>query len=83
MQLKVMEQIQLNKLRGFRIEDVRTGNGIFDVKDIRFSPEDFAQFNINKFMNKLGIGKATEDLGRDKIQEMLGKARSKRFLWFY
>ena len=36
---------------------------------IRFGPKDFAQFNINKFMDNLGIGKATEDLGRDKNDE--------------
>jgi|8_EtaG_2_1085327.scaffolds.fasta_scaffold00318_19 hypothetical protein len=68
--------------RGFRIEDVRTGNGVFDVTDIRFSPEDFAQFNINKFMNKLGIGKATEDLGREKMIQMLGKDGAKDFFSF-
>ena len=62
----------IERARGFSIDDVRTGNGIFDIKDIRFSPEDFAQFNINKFMHKLGIGKATEDLGREKMDEMLG-----------
>ena len=72
----------IEQARGFRIEDVRTGNGIFDVKDIRFSPEDFAQFNINKFMNKLGIGKATEDLGRDKMVEMLGRQGAKDFYGF-
>jgi len=72
----------IEQARGFRIEDVRQGNGIFDVKDIRFSPEDFAQFNINKFMNKLGIGKATEDLGRDKMVEMLGKNGAKDFYGF-
>jgi len=72
----------IEQARGFRIQDVRQGNGIFDVKDIRFSPEDFAQFNINKFMNKLGIGKATEDLGRDKMVEMLGKEGAKDFYGF-
>ena len=59
--------ILIYKRRGFSIEDVKKGNGIFDVKDLRFSPDDFAQFDIGKFMNKLGIGKATGDVGREKI----------------
>ena len=81
----IMERLgtdSIERARGFSIEDVRTGNGIFDVKDIRFSPEDFAQFNINKFMNKLGIGKATEDLGRDKMIAMLGEKGAKDFYGF-
>ena len=53
--------------RGFSIEDdVRLNNGIYDVSKIRFGPKDFAEFNINKFMDNLGIGKATEDLGEIK-----------------
>ena len=59
--------------RGFNIDDVRLNNGIYDVSKIRFGPKDFAEFNINKFMDNLGIGKATEDLGRDKMTELLGK----------
>ena len=37
---------------------------------------------INKFMNKLGIGKATEDLGREKMIQMLGKDGAKDFYGF-
>ena len=36
-------------LGDFSISKVMKNNGIYDVKDIRFSPNDFAQFNINKF----------------------------------
>jgi hypothetical protein len=81
----VMERLGTDSIeaaRGFKITDVQKGNGIFDVTDIRFSPEDFAQFNINKFMNKLGIGKATEDLGREKMIQMLGKDGAKDFYGF-
>ena len=81
----VMERLgtdSIESARGFRIEDVKLNNGIFNTKDIRFAPEDFAQFNINKFMNKLGIGKATEDLGRDKMIEMLGKEGASEFYKF-
>ena len=54
----------------------------FDVKDLRFSPDDFAQFDIGEFMKKLGIGKATEDLGRDKMVEMLGNEGTNEFYKF-
>ena len=68
--------------QGFSIENVRLNNGIFDVKDIRFSPKDFADFKINKFMNKLGIGAATADLGREKMVSLLGKDGTNEFYKF-
>ena len=68
--------------RGFSIEDVKLNNGIFDVKDIRFSPKDFADFKINKFMNKLGIGDATADLGRQKMAKLLGEDGANEFYKF-
>ena len=68
--------------RGFSIDDVRLNNGIYDVSKIRFGPKDFANFNINKFMDNLGIGKATEDLGRDKMQLLLGKKGADDFYKF-
>jgi len=68
--------------RGFSIDDVRLNNGIYDVSKIRFGPKDFAEFNINKFMDNLGIGKATEDLGRDKMMKLLGKNGSEDFYKF-
>tara|TARA_R100001463_G_scaffold25274_2_gene60029 strand:+ start:20400 stop:23432 length:3033 start_codon:yes stop_codon:yes gene_type:complete len=68
--------------RGFSIDDVRLNNGIYDVSKIRFGPKDFAEFNINKFMDNLGIGKATEDLGRDKMMKLLGKGGSDDFYKF-
>jgi hypothetical protein len=68
--------------RGFNIEDVKLNNGIFDVKDIRFSPKDFADFKINKFMNKLGIGDATADLGRQKMAKLLGEDGANEFYKF-
>ena len=67
---------------GFSINDVKLNNGIFDVKDIRFSPKDFADFKINKFMNKLGIGSATADLGRKKMEKLLGNEGANEFYKF-
>tara|TARA_R100001480_G_scaffold111926_1_gene112942 strand:- start:1711 stop:4755 length:3045 start_codon:yes stop_codon:yes gene_type:complete len=72
----------IQNYRGFSIDDVRLNNGIYDVSKIRFSPKDFADFNINKFMDNLGIGKATEDLGRDKMMKLLGKGGSDDFYKF-
>jgi hypothetical protein len=69
-------------LGDFSISKVMKNNGIYDVKDIRFSPNDFAQFNINKFLNKLGIGEATEELGRSKMTQMLGKDGANEFFGF-
>jgi len=69
-------------LGDFSLSKVVKDNGIYDVKDIRFSPNDFAQFNINKFLNKLGIGEATEELGRAKMTQMLGKNGAKEFFGF-
>ena len=66
--------------RAFSIDDVRLNNGIYDVSKIKFGPKDFAEFNINKFMDNLGIGKATEDLGRNKMEAMLGKQGFNEFL---
>ena len=68
--------------RAFSIEDVRLNNGIYDVSKIKFGPKDFADFNINKFMDTLGIGKATEDLGRKKMESMLGKNGFREFTKF-
>ena len=68
--------------RGFSIDDVRLNNGIYDVSKIRFGPKDFAEFNINKFMDNLGIGKATEDLGRDQMMKLLGKGGADDFYKF-
>ena len=81
----VVSRLGLNsvyKQRGFSIDDVKKGNGIFDVKDIRFSPEDFAQFDIGKFMSKLGIGKASGDLGREKMAALLGNEGTNEFYKF-
>ena len=63
------------RYRNFSIDDVRLNNGIYDVSKIRFGPDDIADFNINKFMDNLGIGKATEDLGRDKMAALIGKGK--------
>jgi hypothetical protein len=68
--------------RGFSMDNVRLNNGIFDVTNIRFSPKDFADFNINKFMNKLGIGEATADLGREKMVKLLGNDGANEFYKF-
>ena len=73
---------ELQAARQFSIEDVRLNNGIYDLKDIRFSPDDFADFNINKFMNKLGIGEATSDIGREKMVKLLGENGTNEFYKF-
>ena len=72
----------LERARGFSIDDVRLNNGIYDVSKIRFGPKDFAEFNINKFMDNLGIGKAIEDNGREKMLKMLGKGGTNDFYKF-
>ena len=82
---EAVEEIGTDRLlaeRGFSIEDVKLGNGVFDVSKIRFSPKDFASFDINKFMTDLGIGKATEANGRKKMAEMLGKGNVEEFYKF-
>ena len=68
--------------RAFRIEDVRLNNGIYDLKNITFGPKEFADFNIVKFMQKLGIDKASADIGRDKMVAMLGKEGTNDFYRF-
>ena len=68
--------------RAFSIADVRLNNGIYDLKNIKFGPKEFAGFNIDKFANKLGITQATGDVGRDKIFEMLGKDGTNDFYRF-
>ena len=68
--------------RAFRIEDVRLNNGIYDLKSITFGPKEFADFNIVKFMQKLGIDKASADIGRDKMVAMLGKEGTNDFYRF-
>lgn len=68
--------------RGFSIDDVKLNNGIYDISSIRFSPKDFADFNINKFMNKLGIGEATSDIGREKMVQLLGQDGTNEFYKF-
>jgi hypothetical protein len=82
---EAMEQIgtdAIAKQRGFSIEDIRLNNGIYDVSKLRFGPKDISEFNIKKFMDKLGIGDVTEDLGRDKMKALLGKSGSDDFYKF-
>jgi len=52
MQWKDLGTEELQAARQFSIDDVKLNNGIYDISSIRFSPKDFADFNINKFMNK-------------------------------
>ena len=73
---------ELQAARQFDISDVRLNNGIYDISSIRFSPKDFADFNINKFMNKLGIGEATSDIGREKMVKLLGQDGTNEFYKF-
>ena len=73
---------ELQAARQFSIDDVKLNNGIYDISQIRFSPKDFADFNINKFMNKLGIGEATSDIGREKMVKLLGQDGTNEFYKF-
>jgi len=73
---------ELQAARQFSIDDVKLNNGIYDISSIRFSPKDFADFNINKFMNKLGIGEATSDIGREKMVKLLGQDGTNEFYKF-
>lgn len=59
--------------KGLSVDDVVKGEGQFGISEIRFAPDDFAQFNINKFMRNLGIEGATDELSRLKLLNMLGK----------
>ena len=68
-----MTRAEKAALPDFNINKVRLNNGTYDLTDIRFSPTDFAKFNIDSFMNKLGAGKATSETGRAKLAEMLGR----------
>ena len=61
-----LEQLQkqggnvLDEARGFTIKDVETGNGIYNIKELRLNGDQVAQFSIKKFMDNLGYtGKAT------------------------
>ena len=78
----LLSKEQRANLPDFSLDSVRLRNGIYDVTDIRFSPNDFASFNINKFLNKLGIGSATEELGRQKMIKMLGANGASDFFKF-
>ena len=80
--MEILTRQGREELGDFSIKKVMKDNGIYDVKDIRFSPNDFAQFNINKFLNKLGIGEAGEELGRAKMTQMLGKEGANEFFGF-
>jgi len=66
-----LKEAAANEASGITIQNVKKGLGQMDSAQIRFSPDDFAQFNINKFMNRLGIGEATNDLGREKLRSIL------------
>jgi len=68
----IEDAAQKGGFEGLSIRQVQKGAGQVPLTEMRFSPDDFAQFNINEFMKKLNIGKATNDLGREKLAKMLG-----------
>lgn len=57
---------------GFDLTKVRRNNGIFDTTKIRFSPDEAAQFNINRFTRNLGIVDELDDVGKSKLVKILG-----------
>jgi len=71
-----LEQLQkegvdaLTEARGFTISDVQTGNGIYNIKELRFGGEEVAQFDINKFINKLGMKGGDDDFVREKLEKV-------------
>ena len=57
---------------GFDLTRVKNNNGIFDTTKIRFSPDEAAQFNINRFTRNLGIVDELDDVGKNKLIKILG-----------
>jgi len=60
-------------LPDFDIRKIKLNNGTYDLTDIRFSPTDFAKFDIDKFMRNIGAPSGADELGRAKLAEMLGR----------
>jgi hypothetical protein len=64
----------------FDITKVKGSNEIFDATKIKFSPRDTAGFQINTFLNKLGIGDISDDVAKEKLITLLGgRSQAKEF----
>jgi len=62
----------LEDARGFTIKDVETGNGIYNIQELRLNGDQVAQFSIKKFLDNLGYsGKAT-DATAQKLKAIFG-----------
>ena len=69
-----LEQLQkegaeaLEEARGFTIKDVETGNGIYNLKELRLSGDQVAQFDIKEFMKNLGFTGSRSDATAAKLK---------------
>ena len=72
MQAFARDRAQDTAAFGFDLTKVRNNNGIFDTTKIRFSPDETAQFNINRFTRNLGIVDELDDVGKNKLIKILG-----------
>ena len=69
-----LEQLQkqggqaLEDARGFTIKDVETGNGIYNLKELRFNGDQVAQFSIKKFLDNLGYSGSSTDATAQKLR---------------
>jgi hypothetical protein len=78
---EAFEQLQkegaeaLEEARGFTIKDVQTGNGIYNIKDLRFTGDEVAQFDINTFLNKLGFSGGNDDQVAEKLSKVFSNKK--------
>ena len=80
MESMVQKGSGIDQTLDFSIDKVKGGTNIFDTTKIKFSPKDTSSFNINKFMRNLGISDIVDDVGSDKMTEILGgKGQAKEF----
>ena len=69
-----LEQLQkqggqaLEDARGFRIQDVETGNGIYNLKELKFDGDQVAQFSIKNFLNNIGYSGSASDATAQKLK---------------
>jgi|TARA_Y100000114_G_scaffold122904_1_gene118335 hypothetical protein len=80
--LKVMTRDEKRALKDFSIKEVKKNNGIFDVTELKFGADDFAEFDADKFMRSFGIANSFDEAGRRKIQYMLGNKGAEEFYNF-
>ena len=60
----------LEDARGFTIKDVKTGNGIYNLKELRFDGDQVAQFSIKKFLDNIGYSGSASDATAQKLRKI-------------